>query len=184
MLDLCYSPLVRGSRTRGRAQGAGYNIKHRSNICFNLKINTVRKICFILHNVVATYVITPLYAAGTKRCSASSGYQCLLYGIENKYFLITLLMLNLTCAYPLVSNARKLKRDKRAHACAQGTFSYTPCSRRGVTKNICFSANIYVPKNKCFLKKYIYFLKAYIFFVRPLLVHRSWVTYQTPMIEA
>ena len=52
MLGLCYSPLVRGSRTRGRAQGAGYNIKHRSNICFNLKINTVRKICFILHNVV------------------------------------------------------------------------------------------------------------------------------------
>ena len=41
-----------------------------------------------------------------------------------------------TCAYPLVSNARKLKRDKRAHACAQGTFSYTPCSRRGLTKNI------------------------------------------------
>ena len=52
-----------------------------------------------------------------------------------------------TCAYPLVSNARKLKRDKRSHACAQGTFSYTPCSRRGLTKNICFSANIYVPKN-------------------------------------
>ena len=82
-----------------------------------------------------------------------------------------------TCAYPLVSNARKLKRDKRAHACAQGTFSYTPCSRRGLTKNICFSANIYVPKNICFLKKYICFLKkyiffkkAYIFFVRPLLV--------------
>ena len=24
-----------------------------------------------------------------------------------------------TCAYPLVSNARKLKRDKRTHACAQ-----------------------------------------------------------------
>ena len=62
-----------------------------------------------------------------------------------------------TCAYPLVSNARKLKRDKRAHACAQGTFSYTPCSRRGLTKNICFSANIYVPKNICFLKKYIFF---------------------------
>ena len=41
-----------------------------------------------------------------------------------------------TCAYPLVSNARKLKRDKRAHACAQGTFSYTPCSRKGLTKNI------------------------------------------------
>ena len=41
-----------------------------------------------------------------------------------------------TCAYPLVSNARKLKHDKRAHACAQGTFSYTPCSRRGLTKNI------------------------------------------------
>ena len=48
-----------------------------------------------------------------------------------------------TCAYPLVSNARKLKRDKRAHACAQGTFSYTPCSRRSITNNICFSANIY-----------------------------------------
>ena len=77
-----------------------------------------------------------------------------------------------TCAYPLVSNARKLKRDKRAHACAQGTFSYTPCSRRGLTKNIFFSANIYVPKNICFLKKYIFFKKAYIFFVRRLLVHR------------
>ena len=54
-----------------------------------------------------------------------------------------------TCAYPLVSNARKLKRDKRAHACAQGTFSYTPCSRRGLTKNI----------------------RKHIFFVRHLLVH-------------
>ena len=41
-----------------------------------------------------------------------------------------------TCAYP--------------HACAQGTFSYTPCSRRGLTK------------------KYI---RKHIFFVRHLLVH-------------
>ena len=48
----------------------------------------------------------------------------------------------------------------------QGTFSYTPCSRRGLTKNICFSANIYVPKNICFLKKYICFLKKYICFLK------------------
>ena len=60
-----------------------------------------------------------------------------------------------TCAYPLVSNARKLKRDKRAHACAQGTFSYT----YAMFEKGPFPANIYVP---------------YIFFVRPLLVHRTY----------
>ena len=47
----------------------------------------------------------------------------------------------------------------------QGTFSYTPCSRRGLTKNICFSANIYVPKNICFFEKvYMFFEKVCIFF--------------------
>ena len=55
---------------------------------------------------------------------------------------------------PLVSNARKLKRNKRAHACAQGTFSYT----YAMFEKGPFSANIYVP---------------YIFFVRPLLVYRT-----------
>ena len=35
-----------------------------------------------------------------------------------------------TCAYPLVSSVTS------AHMGAQGTFSYTPCSRRGLTKNI------------------------------------------------
>ena len=83
----------------------------------------------------------------------------------------------------------------------QGTFSYTPCSRRGLTKNICFSANIYVPKNICFLKKYIcflkkyicflkkyicflkkyiYFFKAYVFFVRPL--RFSYTVLRTPLM--
>ena len=68
------------------------------------------------------------------------------------------------------------------------------CSRRSLKKNICFSANIYVSKNICFLKNYIYFLKkcicfwksiyifikVYIFLkkhiyfsLRDLLVHRS-----------
>ena len=67
-----------------------------------------------------------------------------------------------TCAYPLVSNARKLKRDKRAHACAQGTFSYTPCSRRGLTKNIYVSIYFslgtfsYTPCSRRGLTKNIY----------------------------
>ena len=47
-----------------------------------------------------------------------------------------------TYAYPLVNNARKLKRDKRAHACAQGT---------------------HIKKYICFLKKYLFFEKAYFF---------------------
>ena len=41
-----------------------------------------------------------------------------------------------------------------------------PCTRRGLTKNICFSANINVPKNICFLKKYICFLEKYICFLK------------------
>ena len=61
MLDLCYSPLVRGSRTRGCAQGAGYNIKHRSNICFNLKINTVQKyVSFCITDNVVDLCYSPL----------------------------------------------------------------------------------------------------------------------------
>ena len=79
-----------------------------------------------------------------------------------------------TCAYPLVSNARKLKRDKRAHACAQGTFSYTPCSRRGLTKNIrkhiFFVRHLLV--HAMFEKgPYEKYIRKHIFFVRHLLVH-------------
>ena len=97
-----------------------------------------------------------------------------------------------TYAYPLVNNARKLKRDKRAHACAQGTFSYTPCSRRSLTKKYMFFRKyirlkkhmffekvymflkkvymffekvcMFFKKYICFLKKYVCFLKKYIFF--------------------
>ena len=92
-----------------------------------------------------------------------------------------------TYAYPLVNNARKLKRDKRAHACAQGTFSYTPCSRRSLTKKYMFfrkyirlkkhmffeKVYMFLKKYICFLKKYLFFEKAYFFFVRLLLVHRT-----------
>ena len=71
-------------------------------------------------------------ALGKQRYLAYNPNPCSRVGLSCSIFKNT----SATCAYPLVSNARKLKRDKRAHACAQGTFSYTPCSRRGLTKNI------------------------------------------------
>ena len=136
-----------------------------------------------------TYVIAPLYAARTKRCSASRAQgdynigqitcyhtwghpnPCSRVGIFCSIFKNT----SATCAYPLVGNARKLKRDKRAHACAQGTFSYTPCSRRGLTKKYMFvyflrKAPSRTPScsRRGLTKKYMFFV--YIFFVRPLLV--------------
>ena len=82
-----------------------------------------------------------------------------------------------TYAYPLVNNARKLKRDKRAHACAQGTFSYTPCSRRSLTKKYMFfrkyirlKKHMFFEKVYMFLKKYICFLKKYVCFLKNIYV--------------
>ena len=80
-----------------------------------------------------------------------------------------------TCAYPLVSNARKLKRDKRTHACApRKAPSRTRHVREGALRKIYVFPQIYTfQKTYVFWKSIFIFLKAYIFFVRPLLVHRT-----------
>ena len=94
-----------------------------------------------------------------------------------------------TCAYPLVSNARKLKRDKRAHACAQVVCKIPLLARRTRPKGYaagrpsaarddrvsCIQARKAPSRTRHVregaLRKI--YEKVYIFFVRPLLVYRT-----------